>query len=64
MRRAIVQRDGKKLRKLADAIVDKALDGDVSALKEIGDRLDGKPHQSVSATVDASITVVVNKLAD
>lgn len=35
----------KKLEILADRLVDAGLDGDVSALKEIGDRLDGKPKQ-------------------
>lgn len=35
----------KRLRALADKLVDQALDGDVTALKEIGDRIDGKPAQ-------------------
>ena len=42
--------DGKKTKKLAllaDKLVTKALDGDITAMKEIGDRLDGKPAQSV-----------------
>lgn len=37
----------KALRLLARKLVQKAMDGDVSALKEIGDRLDGKPAQAV-----------------
>jgi hypothetical protein len=37
---------GKKLAKLADALVTAGLDGDVPALKEIGDRLDGKVPQA------------------
>lgn len=37
---------GKKLAALADALVNSGLAGDVSALKEIGDRLDGKVPQA------------------
>ena len=43
LRRACIQADGKKLRALADALIDKALDGDVSAIKEIGDRIGKRP---------------------
>lgn len=46
--RALLAEDGKKLRALADKIIDKALEGDVSALKEIGDRVDGKPAQAIT----------------
>lgn len=38
---------GDKLRKVADALVDKAMTGDVPAIKEIADRLDGKVPQAV-----------------
>ena len=55
--RAIAQADGKVLRKLADALVKKASAGDVAALKEIGDRLDGKSVQAVEQKMDAVITV-------
>lgn len=37
--------DSKKLRRIARALVDQACNGDVQAIKEIGDRLDGKPRQ-------------------
>ena len=40
----------KKLAALADKLVERGLDGDVTALKEIGDRLDGKPTQGVEHT--------------
>lgn len=56
----------KALRMLANTLVDKALEGDVSALKEIGDRLDGKPAQAVALT-DADggpLTVQVVRFAD
>lgn len=38
---------GDKLRKVADALVDKAMTGDIPAIKEIADRLDGKVPQAV-----------------
>lgn len=40
--------DKKRIRRLTQALLDKAESGDVSALKEIGDRLDGKALQSIS----------------
>ena len=39
-----------RLAALAESIVAKAMDGDVTALKEIGDRLDGKPKQQTEIT--------------
>lgn len=39
---------GKKLAALADSLVNAGLEGDVSALKEIGDRLDGKVPQGIT----------------
>ncbi len=52
VRRAVSRRledvEGKpqKIERLADRLVELATDGDVTALKEIGDRLDGKPTQA------------------
>lgn len=43
---------GKKLRALADALVSKAVAGDVQAIKEVADRLDGKPAQQIIASGD------------
>lgn len=40
--------DGKdRLRMVADALVDKAMTGDVPAIREIADRLDGKVPQAI-----------------
>ena len=37
---------------LAAALLDKAAEGDMSALKELGDRLDGKPSQALTVGND------------
>ena len=42
LRRAVIQSDAERLRQIAEALLDKAASGDVSAIKELGDRLDGK----------------------
>ena len=51
IRRAVARRekDGKpgSLNDLADVLIDKALEGDSSAIKEFGDRHDGKPAQTI-----------------
>jgi hypothetical protein len=48
IREAIAQgSDTTKLRAVADALVDKAMGGDVSAIKEVADRIDGKVPQAV-----------------
>lgn len=39
--------DTEKLDRLATALYAKALEGDVSAIREIGDRLDGKVAQAI-----------------
>lgn len=39
--------DRKALRAVAQALIGKAIMGDVQAIKELGDRLDGKPAQAV-----------------
>jgi hypothetical protein len=52
LRRALLQEDGKKLRQLADKLIARAEEGDIAALKEIGDRLDGKPSQTIAGDPD------------
>lgn len=57
LRRALARKAGKgkgvdqSLELVADKVVELALSGDVSCIKEIGDRLDGKAHQSSTVTV-------------
>lgn len=44
--------DAKALEKLADRLVEEAIGGDVPALREIGDRLDGKAAQPLEHSGD------------
>jgi hypothetical protein len=43
----IAEADQKKLRKIANALVDKAIDGDVGAIREFADRIEGRPIQQL-----------------
>jgi hypothetical protein len=47
IKEAIEGSDKTKLRAVADALVDKAMSGDVQAIKEVADRIDGKVPQAV-----------------
>lgn len=46
----------KKLRLIARKLVDKAAEGDVQAIKEVNDRVDGRAHQSIDMTADVTLT--------
>lgn len=47
IRRVVTQDSSKRLRSAAEKLVALAEEGDVPALRELGDRLDGKPAQVV-----------------
>jgi hypothetical protein len=47
-----VSERGKAIDDLADKLLDLCLEGDLAALKEFGDRMDGKPAQSVTVAGD------------
>lgn len=61
---AIDGKKGKKLRQIADKVVSEAMEGNVQAIKEIGERLDGKAPQPVEADVTGGLTIEVVKFAD
>lgn len=50
--RAIAQDDGKKLRAAAEKLLTAAAEGEEWAMKELGDRLDGKPGQAITVAGD------------
>ena len=62
--RAIKQSDGKALRKAAESLLSEAAAGNVQAIKELGDRVDGKVIQGIDANVDENLTVVIRKFSD
>jgi hypothetical protein len=50
MQLAAAGEDHKALRTIAQGLIDRAAEGDVAAIKEIADRLDGKPTRSVEVS--------------
>lgn len=58
LRLAIADADDnpRKLRHIAEALFDKACDGDVAAIKEIADRLDGKVAQGIDMEANVGLT--------
>lgn len=66
LRRALLAEDGAKLRSLADKLIEKAEGGDVTALKEIGDRIDGKAVQTIAGDPENPLgfTVIERKVVD
>ena len=59
VKKLAVQEDYKRIHKVAEALFKKAEEGDVSAIKELGDRIDGKASQEITGDSDAPITIVV-----
>lgn len=58
IKEAVEGTDKTKLRAVADALVDKAMSGDVQAIKEVADRIDGKVPQGVIGEEDSPLTMV------
>lgn len=53
IQRAIAQSDPDRLRRIAEKLLSKAEEGDLGALKELGDRIDGKAAQQIIMHGDA-----------
>ena len=56
------ERGGTRLRAVADALVEKALTGDVNAIREIGDRIDGKVPQGIVGKDDDTPIKLVTEI--
>jgi len=55
---------GTKLRAVAEALVNEAIDGNVAAIKEIADRLDGKVPQGIMGDEDGGpVQILINRFA-
>lgn len=63
--RRAVQGDKGRIDRLAQQLVAKAEEGDMAALKEIGDRLDGKPKQQIDQhnTGETSLNVTIRRFS-
>jgi hypothetical protein len=60
IRRALARREKghpKRLNRLADALLDKCEEGDIPALKEFGDRVEGKVPQAITGADGGAIEI-------
>lgn len=57
IKRALIQSDSDRLRRIAEKLIEKAEEGDLHAMREIGDRLDGKPAQTIVGDEDRPLTI-------
>lgn len=67
LNRAILRPEGKDrataLDRIAKALIKSAESGDVQAIKEVGDRIDGKVPQGIDAKIDANVIVNIKRFA-
>lgn len=64
LKRSMLENDGEALRAIADKIRDLARGGDMQAIKEVADRMDGKAVQSIAADIDTNVIVEIMKFAE
>lgn len=58
LNRAITQEDGKRIRAAAEQLLDQAAAGEQWAIKELADRLDGKPSQTIAGDQESPLTLI------
>lgn len=64
IKEAVEGKEHTKLRAVADALVDKAMSGDVQAIKEVADRLDGKVQLEIEQNTTHEVGNSVAALMD
>jgi hypothetical protein len=64
LREAIIREAEKRAGPLAKAIVDKAMEGDVPAFREVADRVLGKAAQSLDVTTNSEDMTPISQLDD
>jgi len=65
LRAAMFADNHKKLRQLAEKLFERAMEGEVPAIREIADRLDGKPPQAVVGDdAGAPLQVIIRRFTD
>ena len=62
--RLALRGDPRRLRRIAEKLAEKAEDGDLGAIRELADRLDGRPPQAHTGEDGGNITVVIRQLID
>lgn len=46
------------IEEIANALIDKCLDGDMTAIREFGDRMEGRPTQTVAGDPENPLTII------
>ena len=64
VKRLVDGSDVKALTRLAETLVEKGLGGDLAAIVEIGNRLDGRPSQSIDIGPVEAFTGIVRQIVD
>jgi hypothetical protein len=62
--RIALRGDPLRLRRIAEKLAEKAEDGDLGAIRELADRLDGKTPQGHTSEDGGDLVVVIRTIAD
>ena len=62
--RIALRGDPLRLRRIAEKLAEKAEDGDLAAIRELADRLDGKPAQAHKGEDGGDLVVVIRQIID